>query len=227
MATIKNSENIFLKMHPLHRILISLMLSAVVFFLVRESHLNPLLQAMLLWDVFAFSYIITCWIVFFKRSTLQIRNVAQQQDGSRVFVFLLIMVASFASMLTVLLLILSKEVSQTSGSYYLPIVIAGMLLSWFMVHTTFAFHYTHLYYDKHKTNPKKHAEGLCFPEEEEPDYLDFAYFAFVIGMTFQVSDVAISSRTIRRLALAHGLLSFGLNTFVVALTINIIAGLKN
>ena len=68
---------------------------------------------------------------------------------------------------------------------------------------------------------------LDFPGNAKPDYLDFAYFAFVIGMTFQVSDVEIPSRTIRRTALAHSLLSFALNTFVVALTINLIAGLKH
>lgn len=72
---------------------------------------------------------------------------------------------------------------------------------------------------------KKNAEGLNFPQEKQPDYIDFAYFSFVIGMTFQVSDVQINSRIIRRTALAHGLLSFALNTFVVALTINLIAGL--
>ncbi len=70
-------------------------------------------------------------------------------------------------------------------------------------------------------------KGLDFPGKEKPGYLDFAYFSFVVGMTFQVSDVQITSRTIRRLVLAHGLISFFLNTFVVALTINIVAGLKN
>ena len=100
-----------------------------------------------------------------------------------------------------------------------------MMLSWIMVHTLFGFHYAHLYYGDDTNDPSSHAEGLEFPKEKKPDYLDFAYFAFVIGMTFQVSDVDITGRSIRRVALLHGLLSFGLNTFVVALTINLIAGL--
>ncbi|UAY52868.1 DUF1345 domain-containing protein [Ferruginibacter albus] len=66
-----------------------------------------------------------------------------------------------------------------------------------------------------------------FPNEPKPDYLNFAYFSFVIGMTFQVSDVQVSDRHIRRTVLAHGILSFALNTFVVALTINLIAGLRH
>jgi len=95
-----------------------------------------------------------------------------------------------------------------------------------MVHSTYAFHYAHMYYDKDENEPGKEAYGLEFPGDKEPNYIDFAYFAFVIGCTFQVSDVEISSPKIRQVALFHGLLSFGLNTFVIALTINLIAGLS-
>jgi len=70
------------------------------------------------------------------------------------------------------------------------------------------------------------AKGLEIPGNEAPDYMDFAYFAFVIGMTFQVSDIQISSRQIRRVVLAHGILSFLFNTVIVALTINVVVNLK-
>ncbi len=79
--------------------------------------------------------------------------------------------------------------------------------------------------DDDENDANKDAYGLEFPGNAKPNYLDFAYFSFVIGCTFQVSDVEISSPKIRRVVLFHGLLSFGLNTFVVALTINLIAGL--
>jgi uncharacterized membrane protein len=223
----QQSNNVFLKMHPLHRVLISLLLCAITYVFVRNSNLTMLARLILLWDVFALSYIITCWIVFFKRSVVEIRQVATREDGSRLFVFFVILLASFASMITVLMLIISKDSGKTPEAIYLPIGIAGMVLSWYMVHTTFAFHYAHLYYEDDVAHPDRCVEGLDFPGEKTPDYLDFAYFSFVVGMTFQVSDVEISSKTIRRLALMHGLLSFGLNTFVVALTINVIAGLKS
>ena len=84
-----------------------------------------------------------------------------------------------------------------------------------------------MYYDDDKKNPGKDAYGLEFPEDDPmPNYIDFAYFSFTIGCTFQVSDVEISSPKIRRVVLLHGLLSFALNTFVIALTINLIAGFK-
>jgi uncharacterized membrane protein len=136
-----------------------------------------------------------------------------------------ILVSSFASMFTVLLIMISKDQSSDWELITVFLSITGMMLSWVMVHTIFTFHYAHLYYDESRDDTPEGA-ALDFPNEKKPDYIDFAYFAFVIGMTFQVSDVEISSRKIRRTALAHSLLAFALNTFVVALTINLIAGLK-
>jgi len=226
MNEFKQRENIFLRMHPVHRILISAGLALFALFVFNNLVKNPLLIIIIVWDVFAFFYCLTSWIVFFTRTTSQIKRQATKEDGSRLYVILIISVSSIASLITVLLLLISGKGTDTSSLLYALSAIAGMVFSWVMVHTTFGFHYAHLYYDNDKKDRGKNAEGLSFPTEKNPDYLDFAYFAFVIGMTFQVSDVEITSRTIRRLALLHGLLSFLLNTFVVALTINLIAGLK-
>ena len=217
---------VFLRMHPLQRFFISAILAVLSFLYCNSSGLNFHVNLMLAWDVFSLVYIIFCWVIITNRNTVEIRKVAKNEDGSRVFVLLLIVLASLASMCMVLVLISSHEVLRTPQVIYLPIAVAGMMLSWIMVHTIFVFHYAHLYYTDHKEDPKTNAGGVSFPGEHNPDYLDFAYFSFIIGMTFQVSDVSISARKIRRLALAHGLLSFGLNTFVVALTINVIAGLR-
>ena len=212
-------------MHPFHRVLISLFLSLVTFLLIGKYHLNTMMTAMILWDVFALVNIIVSWIIFFKSSVAHITKHAQQDDGSRMFVFNIVVFSSFASMFMVLMLMTSTQTHEISNAVYLVIIIAGILLSWTMVHTSFCFHYARLYY-KPDEEVDKPANGLNFPKELHPDYLDFAYFSFVIGMTFQVSDVQINSRTIRRLALVHALISFVLNTFVVALTINLIAGLR-
>jgi len=226
-ASLQNKKigNIFLRMHPLQRIFMSLAIALAVFLFTRKNNLNGLLTVTLLWDVFALSFIITSWIVFFTRPVPDIIKLANKEDGSKVFVIISIVVSSFASMFTVLLLIISKDQPSDRVALSVILSITGMLVSWIMVHTIFTFHYAHLYYFKEKDDTPV-AEALDFPAEKKPDYLDFAYFSFVIGMTFQVSDVAISSRKIRRTALAHALLAFALNTFVVALTINLIAGLK-
>ncbi|PSL33578.1 DUF1345 domain-containing protein [Chitinophaga ginsengisoli] len=217
---------IFVKLHPIHRILISAGIAGLVFVFTQAASLPPLIKVVLLWDVFALAYNITCWFVFFNRSVDEIRKYARKEDGSRAFVFVVILLASFVSMLMVLLLMISDESKEADKLLFSSVAIAGILLSWAMVHTMFAFHYAHIYYDDDEDKVKKQAGGLEFPEEPEPDYLDFAYFSFVIGMTFQVSDVQISDRKLRRIVLVHGLLAFLLNTFVVALTINLVAGLR-
>jgi uncharacterized membrane protein len=199
----------------------------LVFLLTQRASLTPLIRVVLLWDVFALVFNITCWIVFFTRTVEEIRRHARQEDGSRTFLFMIIVLACFASMLMVLLLMLSDESRETAKVIYLPVAIAGILLSWAMVHTVFTFHYAHIFYDDDDNNAEQHAGGLLFPREPLPDYLDFAYFSVGIGMTFQVSDVEISTHKLRRIALLHGMLAFGLNTFIVALTINLIAGLKH
>jgi uncharacterized membrane protein len=221
-------NNLLTRAHPILRILISAVLAGLVCFLTKGASFTPLIRVMLLWDVFALSYCVMCWIIFFSRTANDIRREARKEDGSRTLVFVLIILACFASMLMVLLIILAADASSTATIIYLPIAIAGILFSWFMVHTVFAVHYAHLYYDDDEDNEQTHAAGLEFPEgkKAQPNYLDFAYFSFVIGMTFQVSDVEISRSKLRRVVLLHGLLSFGLNTFVVALTINLIAGLR-
>ncbi|GAC1569605.1 MAG: DUF1345 domain-containing protein [Chitinophagaceae bacterium] len=197
----------------------------VTYLLIRKTVLNPLVMIMVLWDVFCVTILFNAWIVFFTCSPARIRKIVSREDGSRAFVFFIVLISSLASMVTVLFLVLSKSSSPDRG-IYTSIAIAGMLLSWIMVHTTFCFHYAYMYYGDDEAEPATHAEGLSFPLEKAPDYLDFAYFSFVIGMTFQVSDVVITSRDIRRQVLLHGLLAFALNTFVVALTVNLIAGLK-
>jgi uncharacterized membrane protein len=103
-------------------------------------------------------------------------------------------------------------------------VLAGatVLLSWLLAHSVFAVHYAHGYY---KDLLEKRQRGLDFPgENDDPDYWDFLYFSFVVGMTAQVSDVQVMTRGWRRLVLAHGILSFLFNTVILALSINLLAG---
>jgi uncharacterized membrane protein len=221
----KKQGHILLRILPIQRFVISLIVAVVTYFLISSVDLQVMVKLMVAWSVFALSYIITSWIVFLSQNKTEVREHASQEDGSRLYVFSLIIITSFAGLFSVLLLMLSQNSKDTPQLVFIPVAIGAMLFSWLMVHTMFAFHYAYLFYSDDTNDSTKHAEGLNFPGREQPDYLDFAYFSFVVGMTFQVSDIDVTSKAIRRLVLLHGLLSFGLNTFVVALTINIIAGL--
>ena len=221
----KKPGHVLFRMMPIHRFIVSIILAGIVYLLILSVDLDVMVKIMISWSVFAFFYIITSWIIFFGQQPEQIQTLSKREDGSRLYVFSLIIVSSFASLLMVLLLMLSQNTKATPQPVFIPVAIGGILFSWIMVHTIFAFHYAHLYYGDDTNDSTKHTEGLDFPGNKKPDYLDFAYFSFVVGMTFQVSDVAVTSKSIRQLVLLHGLLSFGLNTFVVALTINLVAGL--
>ena len=223
--TDKKNSNKLLYIRPMQRVLLSLFVSLISFLSIYRMELEPLLIISILWVAFALTFIITSAIVFFKLPVSEISKRANEEDGSRFFVLIIILVSSFASMFTVLLLIISDKMPAHKSLTEIMSVI-GMIVSWTLVHLVFTFHYANMYYFK-KNDTKSDDEPLKFPGNTKPDYLDFAYFAFVIGMTFQVSDVEINSGMIRRTALAHGLLSFAFNTFVVALTINLIAGINH
>ncbi|HYJ64252.1 MAG TPA: DUF1345 domain-containing protein [Parafilimonas sp.] len=222
----KKRGNIFLRMHSLQRVIISIVLAVITFFIALKTE-SKLIEIVSLWSVFALTYLIMSWIVLFTKPIEEIKKTAAKDDGSAPYVFIMILLSSCGSMFMVLLLLISNDVHTSKSGFLVPITVAGMLLSWVMVHTLFAFHYAHDYYGPDINNKTKHVGGLDFPgNDDKPDYIDFVYFSFVIGCTFQVSDIEITSRKIRRLVLVHQLIAFGLNTFVLALSINLVASLS-
>jgi uncharacterized membrane protein len=220
-----NNYTVIKKLHEGHILLLSLLPAVIAWFAIPFTRLGTLPHLMLAWDVFALTLLILNWITFFTSSSYHIRQRAKVEDGSRIIIFGTVLVCTFASMLAVILLLVTRSEKQEWKGIYLAIAIAGMLFSWLLVHTIYTLRYAHLYYANHPDKKDTHAGGLEFPGDELPDYRDFAYFSFVLGMTFQVSDVQVTSKSLRRMALLHGMLSFGFNTIIVALTINVVAGL--
>ena len=110
---------------------------------------------------------------------------------------------------------------KSGGAIQIALAVSSLLLSWLFMNTMFALHYAHDYYGDDERRRKR--GGLDFPSDDDPDYWDFIYFAFVLGMTFQVSDVQITARRLRRTALLHAVIAFFFNVIVVALSVNIVA----
>jgi uncharacterized membrane protein len=104
--------------------------------------------------------------------------------------------------------------------WLLPLCLVSVIVAWALTHTSYTLRYAHLYY----RDDKEGEGGLAFAGDRKPDDFDFAYFAYTIGMCFQVSDVAISSPQIRRAVLGHALLSFVYNTVILALALNLFFG---
>lgn len=192
-------------------------------YVITPSIIKPLVRLMIGWDTFSLFMVVFGWITFFKTNADKIRAQAKVQDENRVVIFIIILIATLAGMTAVILLIITKTEGKSESEYKIPIAVAGMLLSWLLIHTTFTLRYAHIFYGNHEEKPDTHAGGLEFPKEDKPDYLDFAYFSFNVGMTFQVSDVEVTSKRLRKLVLLHSLISFIFATIMIALTINLIS----
>lgn len=209
-----------------YRLYIALGISAIVLFFIRHA-LAPAGAGLLTWSSFALSVIVMDWLVIFTCHPREVRKVASLEDSSRTLIFVFVIAAAVVSLGAILFLLKSsKNLSQAEITGHVLLSMASVIISWWLVHTIFTMRYAHLYYTNNPDGDKKKPlGGLQFPDEPEPDYLDFVYFSFVLGTTFQVSDVEISSRTIRRLALVHGLIAFAFNTAILALSINVVSGM--
>lgn len=192
----------------------------VVVLLVLPGERRLAARLLIAWDTGVALYLgLACEMVA-RAHVGEIRRRAAMQDEGRIGMLILTTGAALASFGAI---IAELGSSPEHGGARLPrqliLAVVTILLSWTFTHVIFALHYAHEYYGEGGGR----GGGLVFPGGEEPDYWDFVYFSFVIGMTSQVSDVAISSKLIRRTAAAHGVLSFVFNVALVALTVNIAA----
>lgn len=208
------------------KIIICLILAAAVYAISYLFKLETSNRLILVWDMFCISMILFSWILFTTTNSDDLCIVVEKQDDGLKIIFTIVLVAISFSVFGTLALLVEKNESTVNKFWHTIISLSPVLLSWVLLHTMFAIRYAHLYHDHNLLGTGSNVGGIEFPSKEDPDYLDFAYFSFIIGMTFQVSDVTVSSRTIRRFVLMHSLISFAFNTIIVALTINTLAGLK-
>lgn len=203
------------------RLLAALLASALTAWLL-PSHLSVEMRAVASWDGFAAVALGLTWLTILTLTPAQICTLARREDPSRLASLVLVVLGAGASLLAVLVL-LQESMNMRSNAKTQAIVLAlsAVALAWCLIHTVFTLRYAHLY---HSTSESPHP--LEFPgNENHPDYLDFAYLAFIIGMTAQTADVNIRGKSIRRTALLHGIVSFAFNTAVVALSIGVLTTL--
>ncbi|MEN4902183.1 DUF1345 domain-containing protein [Luteimonas sp. TWI1416] len=168
-------------------------------------------------DVGALVFLGAAWRLFDTAGPDRMREVAMRQDAGRWGILW-----SAIGLVAILMVALGTELAAGRSGGLAAIGIAGssIVLSWLFMNVMFALHYAHGFYGDYG---EEHM-GLDFPGKAAPDYWDFAYFALVLGMTFQVSDVQITSRYLRRIALLHSVIAFFFNMFVIAVTVNILGG---
>ena len=156
--------------------------------------------------------------LFRQCETADMRKHAAQNDANRVLLLVITAVVTLVILVAVALELSAK--GKPSGAVIL-LVVATLALTWLFTNTVYALHYAHIYY---LANPEKDGDlgGVDIPDTPEPDYWDFLYFAYTLGMTFQTSDSDIKSRHLRRVATLHCLIAFVFNIGIVAFTINVL-----
>ena len=182
-------------------------------------------HGLLAWCVGLAVYLGLAWWLCASFDASRTRERAQAQDEPSMVLFLVLLLATIACVVAIAVLIQqSRDLSGLQRALYIGLSVVALAASWLFIQTIFTFHYAHRYYQEEKEK-EPDGPGLVFPGGQDPDYFDFLYYAHVVGMTSQVSDVQVTSREMRRLTLLHGLLSFAFNLLIVALSINVVAGL--
>jgi uncharacterized membrane protein len=172
------------------------------------------------WCGIAATFVGVAWAAMLKADADRTRAIATREDESRVTADLVVLAASIASLVGVaFILVKASNAGGAAVAGLTGLGVISVVLAWVMVHTVFTLRYAHLYYSGNG--------GIDFNEKDDPDYRDFAYLAFTIGMTYQVSDTDLQTKAIRRTALKQGLMSYLFGTTIIAMTINIVAGLAN
>jgi uncharacterized membrane protein len=170
------------------------------------------------WDIGVALYLTLAYEMIASSDIHRIRARAADQDEGQLTILTLSVSAALASLAAIIAELGPSGTGAGRQPAQLVLATLTILLSWALIHTIFALHYAHEYYDERTSG------GMAFPGgDTEPDYWDFVYFSFVIGMTSQVSDVGVTSKVIRRTVTAHGIVSFLFNAALLALTVNLAA----
>lgn len=166
------------------------------------------------WDAAALCLLSWSWIVIWSSDAEDTRARAGAEDPGRTLVWVLVSIASAVGLFASAVVL--RDAKGAHQDLLVAASLAAVIEAWLLTHTSFTHRYARIYY-----RPQDGIGGLELPGKEAPDDFDFAYFAFTIGMCFQVSDVVITGRAMRRTALVHAMLAFAYNTVIVALALNL------
>ena len=202
------------------RLLVSFVVGVCTFALLASfaGELHVLTRSLLAWDVGLAIYLVIAFWIFARSGPTEIRRRAAMEDVGSVTILLLTVGACAGSVGAVFAWLELSNPAEIRGVDGLFFLYATVILSWTLIHTIFALHYAHEFYG----DGQGEGDGLAFPGNREPDYFDFVYFAFTIGTSTAVSDVAISEKRIRHTVTLHSIVAFFFNVTILALTVGLI-----
>lgn len=215
--------NVFSSLFRYHRRLVGAIVLGVLAGMFVPGHWSSIERPLIGWNVGLWCYLLMLWQMMSTVESARIRELADREDESARTVLFSVTVATIASIAAIVLELatVKSAPSEALKSLHIILSVVTLLGGWLLLPTLFTIHYARMYFI-HDGG----ATGLRFPDEKlEPDYWDFAYFAFTIAVASQTSDVAVANPPMRRVTLAHSVLSFFFNLAVLGLSINIAASL--
>ncbi|QBC32323.1 MULTISPECIES: DUF1345 domain-containing protein [Pandoraea] len=212
-----------LRFHP--RLLIAIVLGVLAGLFVQvfvSGEFSTVTRILIGWNTGAWSYLAMIWLMMVTAPKRSIERFAEQEDQSAAIVLTVVSLSAIASVAAIIHVLASaKTGAPHQASEHVLFAAATLIAGWFLVPTIYTLHYARLYFTDTES-----PFALAWPERDcDPDYWDFLYFSFTIAVASQTADIALTSRRMRRTALAQAVLSFFFNLAVLGLSINIGAGL--
>jgi uncharacterized membrane protein len=196
--------------------------AGVVAYLLAAPHLPSPVPALRGWDAAGLVLLALSWLMLGTADARTTHERAAAEDPGRTLVYITVILASGVSLLAATAVVRDAHTLGPRIEHAVAgLCLATVALAWGLTHTAFAFRYAHLHYRADSEG----VGGVELPDKSAPDYFDFAYFAFTIGMCFQVSDISVTSRQIRRTVLVHAVISFVYNSVILAFVLNLVFGL--
>lgn len=209
------------------RLFLCLLAGAITGFVLPDNWAE-VTRALIGWNASVLLYLALSARLMARATHESMRGRARFEDEGRLVILVLAIATACASMGAIVVeLGAVKHLTGWSNAAHLGLAILTVVESWLFIHMMFTFHYAHEYYFERATSPDKKPElrgGLIFPGTEQPHYIDFLYFSYVIGVACQTADVSTSSATMRAVAMVQGVLAFFFNTTILALMVNIASG---
>jgi len=213
---------------PRPRLTVSIVVGVAVglALMVLAPQMVPSTRLILGWDALSLTFLGAMLVSMAEHSPTDIRARAAVDDQGRGVILTLVLLAAAVSVWAVAReLSLAKDGHGVMKAARIALAFLTVVVSWLMVQVVFALHYAHEYYGLDESDGVGDTEGLKFPGPALPNYWDFLHFSIIIGATCQTADIEITSQGLRRLGTVHSLVAFAFNTIIVALTINLTAGL--
>jgi uncharacterized membrane protein len=207
------------------RLIVCVLLGLVAGLLLPDG-LRGLTRSLIGWNVTVWGYLLAAGVMILRSENQDIHRRATFEDDGRYAVLMLAAIAATVSFGAIFLQLGAvKDAPQPVKGWHIALALTTVLGSWLFVHLSFALHYAHEFFRTSKPDAEGvWRGGVVFPGVARPDYPDFLYFSFVIGVACATADVNITGRRMRRLATLHGILAFLYNNAVLAMSINIGAG---